>query len=29
MNWVTERKFVDRENKRHRWSALFKKLQLA
>ena len=29
MNWVTEQKFVDRENRRHRWSALFKKLQFA
>ena len=26
MNWVTEQKFVDRETKRHRWSALLKKL---
>jgi SM-20-related protein len=28
MNWVTEQKFVDRENRRHRWSALFKTFQL-
>ena len=26
MNWVTEQKFVDREAKRHRWSALMKRL---
>ncbi len=26
MNWVTEQKFVDREAKRHIWSALMKKL---
>jgi SM-20-related protein len=24
MNWVTHQKFVDQEQKRHRWSALFK-----
>jgi SM-20-related protein len=29
MNWVTEQKFVDREIKRHRWSAFVKKLQFA
>jgi SM-20-related protein len=28
MNWVTEQKFVDRETKRHRWSALLKKLHV-
>jgi SM-20-related protein len=26
MNWVTEQKFVDRESKRHKWSALIKRL---
>jgi SM-20-related protein len=26
MNWVTEQRFVDREAKRHRWSALVKSL---
>ncbi|MFZ5723880.1 MAG: 2OG-Fe(II) oxygenase [Pseudomonadota bacterium] len=26
MNWVTHSKYVDREHKRHRWSAAFKKL---
>jgi SM-20-related protein len=26
MNWVTEQKYVDREVKRHRWSALIKSL---
>lgn len=26
MNWVTEQKYVDREAKRHRWSALIKSL---
>ena len=29
MNWVTEQKFVDREAKRHRWSALIKGLHFA
>ena len=29
MNWVTEQKFVDRESKRHRWSALIKKLRFS
>jgi hypothetical protein len=29
MNWVTEQKFVDREAKRHRWSALVKGLGLS
>jgi SM-20-related protein len=27
MNWVTEQRFVDREAKRHRWSALIKRLR--
>jgi SM-20-related protein len=27
MNWVTEERFVDREAKRHRWSALIKRLR--
>jgi SM-20-related protein len=26
MNWVTHQRFVDREIKKHRWSAFFKKL---
>jgi SM-20-related protein len=29
MNWVTEQKFVDREAKRHRWSALVKGLSFS
>jgi SM-20-related protein len=29
MNWVTEQKFVDRESRRHRWSALLKTLHLS
>jgi hypothetical protein len=29
MNWVTEQKFVDREAKRHRLSALIKRLRFA
>ena len=29
MNWVTEQKFVDREAKRHRWSALIKRLHFS
>lgn len=28
MNWVTHQKFVDREAKRHRWSALLKRLRV-
>jgi SM-20-related protein len=26
MNWVTHQRFVERESKRHRWSAFLKKL---
>ena len=29
MNWVTEQRFVDREVKRHRWSALLKGLRFS
>jgi hypothetical protein len=29
MNWVTEQKFVEREAKRHIWSALMKKLGIS
>jgi hypothetical protein len=29
MNWVTEQRFVDREAKRHRWSALLKRLRFS
>jgi SM-20-related protein len=29
MNWVTEQRFVDREAKRHRWSALMKGLRFS
>jgi hypothetical protein len=29
MNWVTEQKFVDREAKRHRWSAFIKRLRFS
>jgi SM-20-related protein len=29
MNWVTEQRFVDREAKRHRWSALIKRLRFS
>ena len=29
MNWVTEQTFVDREAKRHRWSALIKRLRFS
>ena len=29
MNWVTEQKFVDREAKRHRWSAFMKRLRFS
>ncbi len=29
MNWVTHQRFVDRESKRHRWSALLKKFRLS
>jgi SM-20-related protein len=29
MNWVTEQKFVDREIRRHQWSALLKKLRFS
>lgn len=29
MNWVTEQKFVDREGKRHRWSAFIKGLRFS
>jgi SM-20-related protein len=29
MNWVTHQKFVDREAKRHGWSALLKKFRLS
>jgi SM-20-related protein len=29
MNWVTEQRFVDREAKRHRWSALIKGLRFS
>jgi hypothetical protein len=29
MNWITEQRFVDREAKRHRWSALIKRLRFS
>ena len=29
MNWVTEQRFVDREGRRHRWSALIKGLRFS